>query len=298
MDDILCISIRLLLFYIHSLFLSFRSRLFSAWTHTYILYHATWVPILWPTHGTSSVLFIVAALTFIQDSEVYLGDPDHADTTTELLRDRIEHDVTWGIQFLLHAQHTTTEKGMRGAMPGKVRPQIKGGTSHEAAEEESSSDDQEDPLLTEVRVDYVQHSLSAVIAYEAYLLQKEQVHQDQKHRQSFHTNMSDKVHKVQATVTEHVHTAQDKVHHVTDHVKQRLRTQNSTTTPMDTFINVALLLGILLFFFVIVVYVLYVPSYLLSSSSSLSVGSVVSLLLSYGGSIFRRNKSERNKRSD
>ena len=241
---------------------------------------------------------IVAALTFIQDSEVYLGDPDHADTTTELLRDRIEHDVTWGIQFLLHAQHTTNEQGMRGAMPGKVRPQIKWGTRHEA-EEESSSEDQEDPLLTEVRVDYVQHSLSAVIAYEAYLLQKEEkVQQDQKRRPIFHTNMSDKVHKVQATVTEHVHTAQDKVHHVTDHVKQRLRTQNSTTTPMDTFINVALLLGILLFFFVIVVYVLYVPSYLLSSSSSLSVGSVVSLLLSYGGSIFRSNKGGRNKRSD
>ena len=246
---------------------------------------------------------IVAALTFIQDSEVYLGDPDHADTTTELLRDRIEDDVTWGIQFLLHAQHTTNEKGMRGAMPGKVQPGVAHPateeTEHEAAEEESSSDDPEDPLLTEVRVDYVQHSLSAVIAYEAYLLQKDKVQQDQKHRHSsFNTKLSDKVHNVQATVTEHVHTAQDKVHHVTDHVKQRLRTQNSTTTPMDTFINVALLLGILLFFFVIVVYVLYVPSYLLSSSSSLSVGSVVSFLLSYGSGIFRSYKSGRNKRSD
>lgn len=96
------------------------------------------------THTTPKV----AALTFIQDSEVY-GDNTN-------LRERIWDDVTLGIQFLLDAQQTSTDNNMRGAVPAKY-PYKKG-------------DDDDDDM--EVRVDYVQHSMSAVIAYEQMITMK------------------------------------------------------------------------------------------------------------------------------
>lgn len=88
----------------------------------------------------------MAALTFILPSEVEDGI---------FLRDRIWTDVTYGVNFLLAAQQTNDDNNMRGAVPAKFpsRPQAAG-----------------DFL---VRVDYVQHSMSAVIAYEREVLRRE-----------------------------------------------------------------------------------------------------------------------------
>jgi hypothetical protein len=85
----------------------------------------------------------VAALTFIQESD---GDDDGEYFH---LREQIWDDVTLGIQFLLQAQQTSTENNMRGAIPVKFPHRF-------------DSD-------YEVRVDYVQHSMSAMIAYEKML---------------------------------------------------------------------------------------------------------------------------------
>ena len=68
------------------------------------------------------------------------------------LRDRIFEDVSQGIEFILSSQQTSTENNMLGAVPVRFPPKA------DSALKDSS-----------VRIDYPQHSMSAVIAYEAYV---------------------------------------------------------------------------------------------------------------------------------
>jgi hypothetical protein len=85
----------------------------------------------------------VAALTFLRGSETYVGG---------FLRERIWNDVTLGVKFLLASQQTSDNNNMRGAVPARF--------PYRAKFDED----------IEVRVDYVQHSMSALIAYERTML--------------------------------------------------------------------------------------------------------------------------------
>lgn len=206
-----------------------------------------------------------------------MGDEGHEGTTTELLQDRIEHDVTMGIRFLLNAQQHTNTNHMRGAVPGKYNPTTTNKISttkrensgnsgsgsvdtdeSTSSEEEEEGEDEEHNLSNEVRVDYVQHSMSAVIAYEAYLLQKEEKAKAKQKEYHNHNTFQTKV--------------QEKVNGVTDHIKKEMRrgrNKLTTTTKIsDTFANLVLV-GILLFFVCIILYIVYLPSYLSSKSSKL-----------------------------
>jgi len=209
---------------------------------------------------------LLATLTFLQESELYMGDEGHEGTTTELLQDRIEHDVAMGIRFLLNAQQQTNTNQMRGAVPGKYNPTTKSNTKNRensgsgsadaSSSEEEESEEEEDNLSNEVRVDYVQHSMSAVIAYEAYLLQKEAkaAAKQRNNNDTFQTKV------------------QEKVHGVTDHLKKQMHrgrhTLTTTTKMSETYANVVLV-GILLFFVCIILYIVLVPSYLSTQSSKL-----------------------------
>jgi hypothetical protein len=92
---------------------------------------------------------LLAALTFVKEHEMFIGEEEHI---VEPLRDRIEESVAHGIRFLLGAQQVALDNNMQGGVPERY-------PSH-------NEDD------TNVRVDYVQHSMSAMIAYEQYMKQK------------------------------------------------------------------------------------------------------------------------------
>lgn len=193
----------------------------------------------------------VAAMTFIQESELFLGsyseedvdrkkDNDQGDAT-ELLLDRIEHDVGLGIQFLLEAQEKSNRNGMRGAVPGKFtgkRPSLPKKKDqrqqHQASndDEEDSGDEDEDENyeISEVRVDYVQHSMSAIMAYEAFLLNK-----TKRKQKGFHQVVNEKVHRVTDPI----------IHHV--------RKKIGIATRSSTFVNYALLGGVICIVLAVVV---------------------------------------------
>jgi hypothetical protein len=89
---------------------------------------------------------MIAALSFVRPSEMFASDKeDHA----ERLLDRMHHDIKLGISFLLSSQDTSTANNMQGGVPVKFPA--------------------ETSKAKEVRVDYVQHSMSAMIAYEKLL---------------------------------------------------------------------------------------------------------------------------------
>jgi len=166
---------------------------------------------------------LLAALSFIQDSEVFLGGESDA---AELLKDRIERDVDMGIRFLLKAQVKNTQKNMLGAVPGMY-------SGKRPVSNDNSEDEDEDFDLAEVRVDYVQHSLSAVMAYEAFLERKlEKLRGDK----AFHEKVHEKVKKV--------------AHHV--------KRQIDVATASSVFVNYAILASASLFV-CIAVCLAYVP---------------------------------------
>jgi hypothetical protein len=92
---------------------------------------------------------LIAALSFIRPEERFIGlDEDHV----ENLRKRMYRDIRIGIKFLVYSQETVETLNMHGGVPLKYPP--------------------DGDKNKEVRVDYVQHSMSAVIAYERLLLSK------------------------------------------------------------------------------------------------------------------------------
>lgn len=115
----------------------------------------------------------VAAMKFIKESEIFFGSEGDA---TELLRNRIERDVGSAVRFLLRAQIKSDYHNMKGAVP----------------EEVTSENLEPSGKGAEVRVDYVQHSMSAIIAYEDYLRDKVEKRHNQK---AFHERVHDHVHK-------------------------------------------------------------------------------------------------------
>jgi len=198
---------------------------------------------------------LLAALTFVQESELFLGgnteDASRTDKgdATELLRDRIERDVEMGIRFLLKAQQKSDRNNMRGAVPGKYtgkRPVLStkynraGRIAHD--DQEGSEDDDEDYYIAEVRVDYVQHSMSAVMAYESYLLNK-----TQQKRKRFH----EKIH--------------EKVHNIADPILHHVRKKIDTATRSSTFVNYAILVAVG-FLILVMVGLAYCPASLLPFS--------------------------------
>jgi hypothetical protein len=174
-------------------------------------------------------------MTFIQESEVFFGGESDA---TELLKDRIERDVGTGIRFLLQAQQKTDRNGMRGAVPGKFtgrKPAALPASSAESSNDESEDEQNDkDFHLAEVRVDYVQHSMSAVMAYETFLLDE----MEKRHEQmAFH----EKVHQV--------------VHHAVRHVKHKI----DTATASSAFVNYVIL-GAVCLLVTVVMTLVYLPS--------------------------------------
>lgn len=107
---------------------------------------------------------LTASLSFVRDSEMFVSD--YEDKAEKLL-DRMRHDIRLGIQFLLESQETDDSHSMHGGVPVKFPAE-----THRSRE---------------VRVDYVQHSMSAMIAYEK-LLQSEK----QSKRLGFKFSMPDK----------------------------------------------------------------------------------------------------------
>lgn len=90
---------------------------------------------------------MIAALSFVRPTEMFTSDKED---NAETLLDRMHHDIRLGISFLLESQDTSTEYNMHGGVPVKYPA--------------------ETSRAKEVRVDYVQHSMSAMIAYEKLLL--------------------------------------------------------------------------------------------------------------------------------
>lgn len=86
---------------------------------------------------------LINSLSFVKDYEVFIDEDTHIVLP---LREKMRHHIELGIGFLLQSQQQTHHNNMKGAVPA-VYP----------AETEDDG---------EVRVDYVQHSMSAVIAYE------------------------------------------------------------------------------------------------------------------------------------
>jgi len=159
---------------------------------------------------------LLAALTFVQESELFPGgNTEDGDNTneegdpTELLRDRIERDVGMGIRFLLQAQQKSNQNKMRGAVPGMYTGKTPV-LPHLGKEDSSNSEDEEDEdfQIAEVRVDYVQHSLSAVLAYEAFLKARAN---EAGARKGFHQAVHETVRKVAAPIIHHVKRRLDMV---------------------------------------------------------------------------------------
>mmetsp|Transcript_6369 Transcript_6369/g.15272 ORF Transcript_6369/g.15272 Transcript_6369/m.15272 type:complete len:200 (+) Transcript_6369:208-807(+) len=178
-------------------------------------------------------------MTFIQDSEVFFGgrgeeegynSNNNSNDATELLKDRIERDVDMGIRFLLQAQQKSDQRNMRGAVPGKFT-----GKQPVFSAKGGNDEDDEDFDLAEVRIDYVQHSLSAVMAYEAYLLDKIEKRNAGK---AFH----EKVH--------------EKVRSVADPIIHRVRNHIDKATSTDANVNYGILgaMGLLVLAVVCVAY--------------------------------------------
>jgi hypothetical protein len=120
---------------------------------------------------------LLAALSFVRDSEMYIGEEEGI---AQPLRERIEESIEYGIKFLLDSQELASNNHMDGGVP--ERYPIK-----------NPEDD------ANVRVDYVQHSMSAVIAYEQYVQEKKHsggklVRQGMKKLKKFRENVVAKVH--------------------------------------------------------------------------------------------------------
>jgi hypothetical protein len=93
---------------------------------------------------------LIAALSFVRPEERFVVD---SQDKMENLRDRMIYFIELGIEFLLSSQETSTINNMQGGVPVKYPI-----TEHQGSRE--------------VRVDYVQHSMSGMIAYERLLLSK------------------------------------------------------------------------------------------------------------------------------
>jgi hypothetical protein len=95
---------------------------------------------------------LIAALSFVQDTEMIVTEYEDM---AERLVDRMRHDIRLGARFLLESQETDEGNNMHGGVPVRF-PAL-------------------DHRSKEVRVDYVQHSMSAMIAYEKLLLSEEKL---------------------------------------------------------------------------------------------------------------------------
>ena len=152
------------------------------------------------THFESLVCLldlIVAAMTFIKDTELFFGDGE--EDATELLKDRMERDIAIGIKFLLKAQVKSDFHNMKGAVPGRFTLKKLSPPPNNDGHE-----DDEDFEFAEVRIDYVQHSMSAVMAYERFLLDKKMQHENNK---AFHRRVKDNVHKAARHVKHKINNA-------------------------------------------------------------------------------------------
>ncbi|CAB9518121.1 expressed unknown protein [Seminavis robusta] len=85
---------------------------------------------------------LIAALTFIDEDELIIPETDRRGREVNVY-DRVLFFVRLGVQFLVESQEHDTSNNMQGGVPAKT---------------------EEDP--NEVRIDYVQHSMSAIIMYE------------------------------------------------------------------------------------------------------------------------------------
>eukprot|EP00536_Pseudo-nitzschia_multiseries_P003496 jgi/Psemu1/301994/fgenesh1_kg.54_\ len=90
---------------------------------------------------------------------------------------------------------------MRGAVPGMYTGKTPVLPSKEDASNSEDEHEDEDYQISEVRVDYVQHSLSAVLAYEAFLRAKGQ---EANAKKGFHEAVHETVRKVAAPIIHHV----------------------------------------------------------------------------------------------
>ena len=135
---------------------------------------------------------------------------------------------------------------MRGAVPGKYTGQhpanekfYESNLGHaadadaDAASEDEEDSEDEDYDISEVRVDYVQHSMSAVMAYESFLLNKKNQKEEGK-------RFRDKVN--------------EKVHRVADNMKHKI----DDVTRSSTFVNLALLC-IVVFLMLAMIGIAYFP---------------------------------------
>lgn len=138
-------------------------------------------------------------MTFIQDSELFFRDEEDA---TELLKDRIERDVTSGIRFLLKSQVKTDFHYMKGAVPGKFTTKKLSPPPLDSNDDRHENDKDFD--YAEVRIDYVQHGMSAVMAYEKFLLDKIEANHSNK---AFHKRVHENVHKAVRDVKHKIHKA-------------------------------------------------------------------------------------------
>ena len=90
---------------------------------------------------------LIASLSFVRDTEMFVSEYEDK---AEKLVDRMRHDIRLGVRFLLRSQEIDDSNNMHGGVPVKFPAN--------------------DHRAKEVRVDYVQHSMSAIIAYEKLLL--------------------------------------------------------------------------------------------------------------------------------
>lgn len=129
----------------------------------------------------------MASLTFIRQSEIFTSD---AENISKPLRKRIVEDVSLGIQFLLSSQQTIVENNMLGAVPERFPV----GVSN--ADKDSN-----------VRIDYPQHSMSAVLAYEKiFILDKQMQEQiegsSSRRSQNVHKLTSHQFHRPRSKMSE------------------------------------------------------------------------------------------------
>mmetsp|Transcript_28553 Transcript_28553/g.32660 ORF Transcript_28553/g.32660 Transcript_28553/m.32660 type:complete len:163 (+) Transcript_28553:1-489(+) len=122
---------------------------------------------------------MMAGLTFVKDDEMFLEEND-----VELLRDRMVFWIQHGADFVTKSQYNkdnnNNNKNMFGGVPRKF-PQ----KSHDQME---------------VRIDYVQHSMSGIIALEQFLLGEGAYAPEKK---------DTKIRKVASSMKNHITKAQD-----------------------------------------------------------------------------------------